>query len=52
MYFGIKKDNVQPIPSVLGLYTEAVRLDKLFAQQSTYPNSIFDVIYKIAKTCE
>lgn len=52
MYFYIKKGNVQPIPSTLGLYTEVVRLEKLFIQQTPYPNSVFDVIYKRAKTCE
>lgn len=52
MKFYINRGNVLPLPNPTALYTEAVRLEKLFAQQWPYPGGIFTVIYNRAKRCE
>ena len=52
MGFYIKKDNILPAPTTLGIYTEALKLEKLFTQQFPYKQQVFDVIYKRTKTCE
>ena len=52
MKFYISQDNILPVPTAMGIYTEAGKLEKLFTQQWPYPENMFAVIHKRAKTCE
>ena len=52
MGFYIKKDMVLPAPTKVAIYSEVVRLEKLFAQQFPYSIDVFTIIYNRCKRCE
>ena len=43
---------VLPAPTKVAIYSEVVRLEKLFAQQFPYSIDVFTIIYNRCKRCE